>query len=721
MRRWSIILALLVGGAVSMLRIGGCGPLDGLELRAFDWRLLQRGPQAAAPAVMVVAVDETSIDELGRWPWSRARMAELFARIAAGGARVIGVDVVQSERSTACSLDGLDGALSAACRAELTAALDGTHGDDARLAASVRTAGQVVLGYFFDFSLMEPSPYGGESTYALVQRAPDAAEGALPLAHHVTQNLPDLADAAAGLGYFNFLPDPDGLYRRVPLAIRFDGRLVLPLSLAMLRHAWPDRPPAIRIGPSGVESIRLGSDELPVNRHGQMLINFRGPGRTVRHIPAADVLAGRVDPATFRDALVIVGVTAVGAGDVVAAPFDPVFPGAEVHASVLDNILRRDFVREPTWAGPDVAAILALSLLLGVLLLYTSGVTAALLALGVFGAWVLASQWLFVRDGLVLGLAYPALAVGVTYTAVSVQQYLTVDREKRRTRRMLDLYLSPALSRFLSDHPEMLQLGGEKSERTVLFSDVKGFTTISERLPPEELVELLNIYLGEMTDVVFAHDGMLDKYVGDAVMAVWGAPVPQDDHAVRACRAALEMIERLEQLNATLVERGWPALHIRIGLNSGPMVFGNMGSKGHLSLTVIGDNVNLGSRLEGVNKVYGTTIIASETTIAAAGDAVVCRELDRVRVKGKDEAARIYEILGPPTSAEDWAPLLADFRAGLAAYRARDFAAAIAAFERVLDTRPNDHPSALYIRRARAYLASPPPADWDAVVTLEEK
>ena len=267
----------------------------------------------------------------------------------------------------------------------------------------------------------------------------------------------------------------------------------------------------------------------------------------------------------------------------------------------------------------------------------------------------------------------------------------------------------------------MLALGGEKRERTVLFSDVKGFTTISERLAPEQLVELLNTYLGEMTDVVFAHDGMLDKYIGDGVMAVWGAPVPQADHAARACAAALEMMERLDKLNVSIAERGWPKLSIRIGLNSGPMVFGNMGSPGHLSLTVMGDNVNLGARLEGVNKQYGTAILASEATVVAAGDTIVTRELDVVRVKGKDETSRIYEVLGPADRAAEWTLVREHFTAGLAAYRARDFTAAIAAFERVLDERANDHPSALYIRRARALVATPPPPDWEAVVNFDEK
>ena len=331
------------------------------------------------------------------------------------------------------------------------------------------------------------------------------------------------------------------------------------------------------------------------------------------------------------------------------------------------------------------------------------------------------TQLWFTHTGNVLGIAYQALTIILVYVGISVQHYVAVDREKRRTRRTLELYLSPTLAAYISERPETLALGGEKSDRTVLFSDVKGFTTISERLAPEQLVELLNTYLGEMTDVVFAHDGMLDKYIGDGVMAVWGAPVPQADHATRACRAALEMMERLDRLNDTIAERGWPKLSIRIGLNSGPMVFGNMGSPGHLSLTVMGDNVNLGARLEGVNKQYGTAILASEATVVAAGDAILTRELDVVRVKGKDETSRIYEVLGPIERAAEWAAVRDNFLAGLADYRARRFAEAIAAFERVLDERSNDHPSALYIRRARALIETPPAADWEAVVTFDEK
>jgi adenylate cyclase len=343
-------------------------------------------------------------------------------------------------------------------------------------------------------------------------------------------------------------------------------------------------------------------------------------------------------------------------------------------------------------------------------------IAAAFLLIG----YVAASQLFFSATGIALRVVYPSLALAFTYVAVSVQHFVAVERETRETRRVLDLYLSPALARELSARPDMLKLGGEKSERTVLFSDIKSFTSISERLDPEDLVELLNLYLGDMTDIVFAHDGMLDKYIGDGLMAVWGAPIPQADHAVLACRAALGMVDRLRQVNEHGASRGWPKLEIRIGLNSGQMVFGNMGSARHLSLTVMGDNVNLGSRLEGINKLYGSMIIASEATVDAAGGEFVMRELDWVRVRGKKQSVRIFELLGPLAERGRWEPILKHFETGLAAYRARRWQEAAEAFARASEARGGDGPSNLYRSRCQQLMQREPQKDWEAVTDFSE-
>ena len=739
-RLTTLAIALVIAVGLSALRIAGCAPLERIDMRALDGRLLQQGGGPVAPEVVIVAVDNASIAELGRWPWSRPLVARLIDTIAKGGPAVIGVDMVQSEATDACSLQGLDGKLDAACRAALMDAVRGAQTDDTQLAEAVRASQRTVLGYFFDFSRRGggASAPSAESAYPLVQRgpgsdsgpvkcAPGSDSGPVKCATKVTQNLPELVGAARGLGYFNFFPDADGIYRRAPLAIRFGDRVVMPLSLAMLQLYWPDRTPAIRFGPAGVESVRLGSLVVPVEEDGQLLLNYRGKGgRTFPHFSAADVLAGRVLPATFKDKLVLVGVTAVAVGDVRAAPFDANFPGVEIHATVLDNILRQDFIYRPKWLGSaraglaDIAVICGLVLILELALHPLRGRAGALLAFGALAWYAVGSQFLFTHTGAALSAVYPALAVAVTYLAISLQHYVVADREKRQTRRMLDLYLSPSLAGFVSERPEMLKLGGEKRDRTVLFSDIKGFTTIAEGLEPEKLVDLLNNYLGKMTDIVFAYDGMLDKYIGDGVMAVWGAPLPQADHASRACHAALTMIEQLAEINARGAPLGWPKLSIRIGLNSGPMVFGNVGSAGHLSLTVMGDNVNLGARLEGINKLYGSTIIASEATVDLARELIVVRELDLVRVKGKAQTARIFEVLGPAHTASQWREVIEHFHAGLAAYRARDWQGAIAAFEQALRVRPRDGPSELYLRRSQEYLRTPPPQSWEPVTTFGE-
>lgn len=697
-----LCIALAMASALAALHQIGFRPLAALESRAFDARLALRGTQPASDEVVVVSVDDASLAELGRWPWSRPQVGELLARISAGAPKVVGVDLVQSEPTAAA----------------------GGEDDDTRLVNAVRDAGRIVLGYYFDFRRVAQtgpeSPYDGESAYALVQRSAGAHEDAVQRGRKVVRNLAPLSAAAAGLGYFNFAPESDGLFRRAMLAIRFHDRVVLPLSLAMLQFAWPDRPTAIRFGPLGVESVRIGDLELPVRPDGQMMINYRGPGHTFRYISAADVLTGRTPPEVFRDKYVVLGISAIAVADIRATPVDASLPGVEIHATLLDNVLRREFLSQPTWSGPDLLIILALSLLLGAALPFTRGFASAALAVAIIAGYLALSQYIFQRHGVVLAAVAPALAGALTYTAVSLHHFLTVDREHRRTRRTLEMYLSPTLASYLSERPEMLRLGGEKSERSVLFSDLQGFTKMSEGLAPEQLVLLLNEYLGDMTDCVFAEDGMLDKYVGDGVMAVWGAPVPQPDHALRACRSALAMVERLAVINARNAARGWPTLRVRIGLNSGPMVFGNMGSAGHLSLTVMGDNVNLGARLEGINKYYGSTIIASEATIVETGEALVIRELDRVRVRGRAGAVRIYEVLGLRGSEERWAPVIEPFAHGLAAYRAREWDAARGAFAAVLRVRPNDGPAEFYIRRCQKYAEHPPDAKWEAVTSFEE-
>jgi adenylate cyclase len=720
-------IALLLGLSLSVLRFDGCRYLGLIDMRATDYRLLQRGMRNASPDVMVVAVDDESIDKLGRWPWSRAVIAQLVDRVAAAGAAVIGLDMVQSEATTRLDADELRaraGPIDDQTWAALHRILGQGAAEDQALASAIRSSDRTVAGYYFDFNGKGSNV--GEvrvSTYNVVQNSPSGTgETRIPQALEARANLPAITAAAREVGYFNFNPDADGSYRSVPLAIRFGPEIALPLSLAMLRVYQPGTSMAIRFADFGVESVRVGSVSVPVAEDGQMLINFRGPGKTFQRVSALDVLAGNFSPQTFRGKLVLVGVTATAVADVRVTPFDGTFPGVEIHANVLDNILRRDFIYKPKWAVlVEIAVILTLAVLLGVVLHYTRGVVGALVTVALLAGYLVASQWAFLIYGFPLSLVYPVLTIALVYPAISLQHYLTEEVEKRKIRDAFGLYLSPHFARLVSEHPEMLALGGDKRELTVLFSDIRGFTTISEGLDPEALVDLLNEYLGAMTDEIFAHDGTLDKYIGDAIMALWGAPIPQADHAVRACNAALGMITRLQALDQSWRMRGLPELDIGVGINTGPMVVGNMGSARRLSYTVMGDNVNLGSRLEGLTKLYGSRIIASESTVRAAADAFCVRELDLVRVKGKRLPVRIFEVLGAVDEQERWMPLVEMFQVGLAAYRQQRWEEAVAAFEAALQQAPGDGPAELYLERCREMLVTPPARDWDGVTIMETK
>jgi adenylate cyclase len=721
-------IALLLGVLVTALRISSCRYLELVDVRAVDYRLIQRGIQPGSPDIVIVAVDDASLEAVGRWPWPRSIMAQLVERIADTGAAVIGFDIVQSERTANVAsaqlpahVDGVDAKALEAVRV----ALRKGSNDDALLAEAIAKSGRSVVGYFLDFNRPGAATGDQVSGYNLVHGSKQGrGEARVHQSKAATMNLPEIQSAARERGYFNFIPDDlDGYYRRVPLVLRLGDDMVVPLSLAMLRVVRPREPLSIRFADFGVEAIDLGPVSIPVAEDGQLLINYRGPGKTFRHVSAADVLAGRVPPDVLKDKLVLVGVTATAVADVRATPFDGVFPGVEIHANVLDNILRQDFIQQPKWIVlVEIAVIGLLVLILGLVLQHARGVLGAATAATLIVAYLAGSQWLFVHYGMPLSLVYPLLAIGLCHGSISLQHYVVEERNKRKIRNAFELYLTPAVARIVSERPEMLALGGDTRQLTVLFSDIRGFTTISERFQsdPHTLVALLNDFLGGMTDVIFACDGTLDKYVGDEIMAFWGAPLPQADHAARACRGALGMMARLAQLNEEFHQRGWPSLDIGIGLNSGPMVVGNMGSARRLSYTLVGDNVNLGARLEGLNKLYGSHIIASESTVTESPD-FVFRELDLVRVKGKYQGVRIFEVLGPGDERPRWASLVTRFESGLQAYRTRQWDEAINTFGAILEENPNDGPARLYLGRVRGMLDAPPPLDWDGVTVMETK
>ncbi|HXZ34889.1 MAG TPA: CHASE2 domain-containing protein [Thermodesulfobacteriota bacterium] len=711
-----------------------------LELKTLDARFLSRGKIPTSNQVVLVTIDEKSLDELGRWPWTRVRMAQVLDALVKAEVKVVGFDIVWAEPDENSQLKVLTEIKQKLTELKvanpnleryIAEALQEADSDRI-LADSLARSQRAVLGYFFHFSPRESS--GGQegpakempplTSFNLVKfTSEEAARVPVFEAVHAEVNIPVISQAAEGAGYFNIFPDPDGTVRWAPLVIKYQDRFYSSLSLAVLQKFQDNSPLALRIAEYGVDQVRLGKVSIPANEEGRLLINYRGPQKTFPHYSATDVIHGRVPEKAFQGKIALVGATAIGIYDMRVTPFEHVYPGLEIHANVIDSILQNQFLYRPNWATlVDILVIAVVGLILGGLLPRFKAHWGALVGGALFLSVLALGQYLFETQGVWMNLTYPSLNLVFIYLGVTGYRYMTEEKEKKRIRGAFQYYLTASVVEEMLRNPDKLKLGGEKKDLTVLFSDIRGFTSISERMTPDGLVKFLNEYLTKMTDVVFKYDGLLDKYIGDAVMAVWGAPLDQPDHARRACLTALDMLDELHRLQKKWSAEGLPVLNIGIGVNAGPMVVGNMGSDRRFNYTVMGDSVNTGSRLEGLNKVYGTNIIVSQTTLEKVQEEFIARELDLVRVKGKGQPVKIFELLSlVKTASTDQRALADGFHAALAEYRKRNWDKAREAFQKVLAQFPHDGPAKLYLERSETLSKNPPPADWDGVYTMTTK
>lgn len=693
-----------------------------MELKTLDLRMASRGPLVPGNETAIAAIDEKSISELGRWPWPRSTIARLVDLLKKGGAKAIGFDIVFSEPDDRADLKTID-ALTAEMKKSgvtdsnvlnLLQRQRASAGEDGILAASIQKAGNITLGYFFHFSQQENekelahiTQYRMEdhaarivnSRYSAVNSLSGTSnDGYLPRAFAPETNISILAAAAQNSGFFNTLPDSDGSNRWAPLVVALGENYYSSLAVSMV-CSYLDFPVlSLNLESYGANSIGIGEKTIPTNESGQLLINYLGPPRTFPHYSVADILSGTIPPDTFRDKIVLVGATAVGIYDLRVTPFSSTFPGVEIHATVIDNILHENFLTHSSFIRMiDVGAIILFGLIMGLLvsrLRPISGMASALLIIAVF----IAMNFLaFFRFNVWLNLVYPLTTMMMIYLGITIYHYFKEEQEKKKIRSAFQYYLTSSVINEMLKNPGKLKLGGDRRNLTVLFSDIRGFTTISEKMTPEELIMLLNEYLTAMTNQVFYYDGLLDKYMGDAIMAVFGAPLDQPDHARRACLTALAMMRELRRLQNKWEAEGRPVFDIGIGINSGEMVVGNMGSAMRFDYTVMGDMVNLGSRLEGANKEYGTNIIISEFTYNHVKDTICCREIDSVRVKGKTRPVRIFELLGEKKDEPGYQNLIKVFATGLTLYRDGKWDDAIAAFQDACKIKHDDFVSTMYI------------------------
>jgi adenylate cyclase len=603
---------------------------------------------------------------------------------------------------------------------------------DRALATAIRgSAATIVLGYFFHMNattleyVLPPKELERRlgllegSRYPLVAtRAGATARPPLLRAYAPEVNLPTFTEAAASSGYFSLQSGPDGILRAMPLAIQAGEDLFPPLAVLCAWHYLGRPQLAVRIGRHGVDGVQIGDRLVPTDATGQVLINYLGPPKTFPHVSVTDVLRGRLPAGTVKDRIVLVGATALGTYDLRSTPFSPLYPGMEVHATVIDNILTRQFLARPEWSDLyDVVAIVLLGALAGLAVARLSPLRGFLVVTGLFLLYVVLAREAFARFGVWLNMVYPLLALVATATAVTVHSYVTEHRERRRIKGTFRQYVAPLVVEEMLKNPGRLTLGGEEKILSVLFSDLEGFTTHSERYSPRELAEMLSEYYNRVTEQVFLHRGTLKEYIGDELMVIFGAPLEQEDHAHRACAAALAMREARLALAAEWAAIGRPVLRARTGINSGPMLVGNLGSKYRFAYGVLGDHVNLGSRLEGLNKVYDTDILVGENTARMVEGGFVLREVDTVRVKGKQQAGRVYELLArggdalPPGRME----ALARYAEGLTLYREQRWAEARTLFAQALVHWPDDGPSRAMADRCKVFQDTPPPEEWEGI------
>jgi len=694
-KRLIFILFGLVAALVSFLTYRQAPQaLQQLDLRMKDARFRIRGPVLPDQNVVVVAIDHASIRELGRWPWSREVTGQLVENLALYGAKVTALDIVFSEPQN--------------------------PGADAALAHSIAKTGNVVMGYFFRD---EEQPVDSMAIAQLEQAAVKlikVAEGvqSIPLTEYANLdvNLPQFGSNALDFGFFNAKPDGDGLYRRSLLLLLYNGNVYPSLAMKALRH-YLGSDIMLDVQPWGINSVQIGSLRVPSREDGTMALNYYGPARSFRTVSAADVIKKRLKPDQLKGAIAFVGATEIGIYDIRPTPFDATQPGVELHATVAANALERRFLRyDGVTQMQELLCILLLPLLLGLVLAFMPGTFAGLAAFaGTVGLFSFANYLTFSHGLRDMTVIYPIMGIGLTYLGSESWRNLVVEKKGRQLKKAFSNYVSPDLVREIEKNPDKLVLGGEQREISILFSDIRGFTTVSESLTPPELVTLLNEYLSPMTRIVLEEKGTLDKFIGDAVMAIFNAPLDVPSHADHACTAAVRMLEELKRLNAGFAARGMHTLDIGVGINTGPAVVGNMGADIRFDYTAIGDSVNLASRLEGLNKYYGSHILVSEDTRKQiAHNRFTFREVDRVRVKGKHLPIVMYELM--VSNLE----LLPRFEEGLEKYRSGHFIEAQLVFGQLVADYA-DGPSKLYCSRCAEYLETPPPADWDGVYTAKSK
>lgn len=740
----TVILLALLSGAV-MMRLHDYQWSRALRFLAFDSFNVMH-PREPTKDVVVVDIDEMSMgrEDIGQWPWPRNIVADMVDRLDAMGARAIVFDMVFAEYDRTSPQAFLKNIPETQFSGELRTSLSEMKDHDLTLAESIGRAENVVTGFVWSPNVQATRRDPVLSKPIMLSKDAVSLRDSVPQMLGVTTSIPELAQAAAGNGCFGVSTEIDGLIRQVPLLFGFNrgegGQSELYPSLALealrvaqdprllvkVRHLKPSE-----MGPFDPPLLmQVGKYEIPFDRDGKFFVYF-SKARTKDYIPAWTILDGSADPASIKDKIVLVGTSAEGLKDIRSTPLDLFIPGVEVHMNVIEQVMTGKFLMRPALlSGVEIIFMTAIGLMIILLAPFIGAVVLASLTTVLIGGIGYASWYIFLHHGLLLDPVYPSLTILMLFVTAGLLAYIRTEIEKKQVRNAFSHYISPDFMKELTENPDKLKLGGEVRDLTVMFTDIRSFTSISERLSPEALIQLMNDFLTPMSALVMENRGTIDKYMGDAMMAFWNAPLDDDAHARHACETALKMNLALEPINARLRSeaegRGDQpiVLSAGIGIHTGPASVGNMGSRQRFAYSALGDTVNLSSRLEGQTKSYGVIILVSEATTHQVPD-MAFLELDLIRVKGKNEAVRIYTIYGDADMASSAAfqSLKASHDQMIQFYRARDFDAALSLVEkcRGMAGLSMDKFYGIFAARIEEMKKHRPAEGWDGVYEAQSK
>ncbi|MFX4217961.1 CHASE2 domain-containing protein [Aliarcobacter butzleri] len=675
---------------------------DSLDNRLRDYLFTIRGELPHNQNVVIVDIDETSIKSLGQWPWSRDKLAKILENLTLANVGIVGLDIVFAEEDRTSPHKILQ---------DLKIYKKDVPNYDLEFANIVENS-PVILGYQFDLVKKDNTNAKVPQIPAIfIEKDKPQDKSYLIEAYNTILNIPQIQDKAYSSGFFNNIPDDTGIIRSVPLVISYDDTIYPSLALEVIRVINDTQKVVVQYDENGISNIVLDDISIPTDRYGRMLINFRGPERSFKYISAIDIYNNNFDKSEIDGKIVLIGTSAAGLFDLRATPFDSVFPGVEVHANIIDNILMQDFIYKASWLdGANILIIFVLSIIVVMLTTYTTFWANPIIFISFSISYLFLAYNLLFDYGIVLNILFPIATVLIASIMTTLFDYFYNIKKEEAIKAKFASKVSKNVMDDILKNIDKNEFSAKSKEVTIFFSDIRGFTNISEKLDAKELISFLNRYMQPMSEIIIKYQGTIDKFIGDAIMAYWNAPIDIKNHCDLALKASLEQLEVLEKLNVELQKENLPKIDIGIGLNTGTVIVGEMGSSLRSDYTVIGDTINLGSRVESLCKYYDSKLNISNFTKDKLQEEYIFRFLDLVKVKGKNEPVEIWQVLGKGEAKESLKEELDLYHKAIEFYKNSDFINALEIFESLEnnENKTNKNIYKIYITRCKEFIKTPP-------------